>query len=155
MSTSRRALIGATVTVLTTLVSGCGTNASETCESTPAQSPVVVRLVASDTERTLFDRPAVMTVGTVQNRQGSTAFDVTLSEEAATGVREDFESLDVTDRPDRFEVTVVEEGRVATRFGVQRSLANTITSGDWDGTLQLTFEEQPTAEDLHERFRCG
>jgi len=156
MPASRRAVIGATVTALTTLTSGCGALASEACESTPApQSPVEVRLVGADMERTLFDRAAVTKVGTVQNCQGVTAFDVTVSEETATGVRESFESLDVADRTDRFEVTVVEDGQITTRFGIKQSLADAVTSGDWERTIQLTFEERSTGEALHERFRCG
>jgi len=155
MSPSRRAVIGAALTAVTTLWSGCGSRAEDSCERTPAQSPVEARLVGPDAERTLFDRAAVTRVGSVRAHQGATVFDVELSEPTRADVREHFRSLDVVDRPDRFEVAVVEADRVVARFRVQHSLVDRVASGDWNGTVRLTFEDNSTAKSLHERFRCG
>jgi len=50
----------------------------------------------------------------------------------------------------------VEPGdRVVARFRVQHSLVDRVASGDWNGTVRLTFEDNSTAKSLHERFRCG
>lgn len=156
MPASRRSVVRFTIVALTAVGSGCATLDATGCGNTPVtEGPVEVRLVGPDTERTLFDRPDVTRVSELRDREGSTSFAVTLADGTAENVTERFRAAGVDEDVQSFEVAVLEGDREITRTGIERALAETVASDDWDGELEIVLENRTTAENVHEMFRCG
>jgi len=158
MSSTRRRLLAVGGASALPLFSGCslGGLATEN-ETTTTQSTLNVRLLGPDTERTLFDRTAVVTIGELREPENAdgVGLPLTVSDEAASRISTTFQSAGVAENPDQFEIAVLQREQEIDRFGIESSLADRIASGDWDGEFRLSFEQRSDAKTVQRALACG
>jgi hypothetical protein len=147
MQPSRRQTLRLLGTAALPLLAGCSAFETDgTDEDGAAQSPAEpvfeVRLQGPDTDRRLFDEMDVATVGTIEERNGGAQLPITLTDDATAAVTEAFQEADVAESPESFEVVHRFEGETVGRYSIAPSLADTIATGEWDGSMVLQVESR-------------
>lgn len=154
MQPSRRRMLKLVGVSALPLIGGCSSLGSS-ADATPTQTdepPVVARLVGPDTDRALFRRSSVESVGSVHGRDGAFGVPVTLSDEAVADVVARFDSAGVTKNRTEFSVVLSEGDRDVTRFGVSPGLVEAVGGGDWQGEFRLQFDQRATAESVRQHL---
>lgn len=144
------ALVGVSALPLT---GGCSSlrPLADATATTPADQPAVVaRLVGPDTDRVLFRRSGVESVGSVRGRDRAVGLSVSLSDAAVADVVARFDSAGVAENRSEFHVVLSEDGRAVQRFGVSSGLVEALEGGDWQGEFQLRFDQRSTAESVQQ-----
>lgn len=158
MSSTRRRLLAIGGASALPLLSGCSLDVLATeNESTTTQSTLTTRLFGPDTERTLFDQTAAVTVGELHESEDADGVGLPLivSDEAASQISTTFQSVGVAENPDQFEIAVLQRKQEINRFDIGPSLADRITSDDWDGEFRLSFEQRSDAKTVQRALACG
>lgn len=158
MSSTRRRLLAVGGASALPLFSGCSLVGLATeYKTTTTQSTLTVRLLGPDTERTLFDRTAVVTIGELNESENAdgVGLPLTVSDEAASRISTTIQSAGVAENPDQFEIAVLQREQEIDRFGIDPTLADRIASGDWDGEFRLSFEQRSDAKTVQRALACG
>lgn len=158
MSATRRRLLAVGGASALPLFSGCSlVELATENETTTTQSTLTVRLLGPDTEQTLFDRTAVVTVGKLYESETAdgVGLPLTVSDEAASRISTTFRSAGVAENPDQFEIAVLKREQEINRFGIDPPLADRIASGDWDGEFLLSFDQRSDAKTVQRALACG
>lgn len=158
MSSTRRRLLAVGGASALPLLSGCSlVELATENETTTTQSTLTVQLLGPDSERTLFDRTAVVTVEEIHESEntGGVGLPLTVTDEAASRITTTFQSAGVVENLDQFEIAVLQREQEIDRFAIDPSLADRIASGDWDGEFRLTFEQRSDAKTVQRALACG
>lgn len=155
MPPSRRTVLSVSGATTLTLVSGCVTFT----ENEPAPDvdvsgdvPYHVQLVGPEVDNRLFSGPDVTSVTSIQEtRTGDYRLPITVSERTTGEIKDIFQSVGVAENPDHFEI-IQYHGPEIARFNVAPSLADAVVDGDWDGALQLHFEDRTQATEIREHL---
>jgi hypothetical protein len=157
MRPSRRTILSVSGTTVFTLISGCTAIRLTENDPTPDvdvsdDAPFHVKLVGPETDKQLFSGSDVTSVGSIQEaRAGGYTLPIKLSESATREVEEIFQSAAVGENPDQFEI-VQYYGPEVTRFAVGPGFADAVVTGEWDGALQLRFEDRTHAEEIQKHM---
>lgn len=166
MQPSRRTALELLGTATLVPISGCSMVSGGDPESeSPTQSPMAesdagfeVRLDGPDTEQVLFDGSDIRTVDSVQEAElgedDNTVYflPITLTEEATAAISEIFRTAGVDGNPDEFEIVHLRHGEEIRRLQIAPALAESIANGEWNGELNLTFDQREKAADLREEL---
>lgn len=118
--------------------------------STDPEASFEAQLSGPETDRHLFAKEDIATVGEVQEGRTTYILPTTLREDATTTVGEMFRTVGVVDDPDAFKIVLFYHGEEANRFGIAPDLAQKIAEGEWDGEFVLSFENRVQAVELKE-----
>jgi len=158
MSFTRRKLLTVGTAVALPLLSGCSLDALATeNETTTTESTLSVRLVGSDTQRTLFDQTSVTAVSEVHESEtgDGVGLPINVSEGAASRISTTFQSVGVAENPDQFKIAVRQGEQEITQFDISSSFVDQIASSDWDGKVRLSFERRSDAETVQRALVGG
>jgi hypothetical protein len=157
MQPSRRAIlrVGGATTLM--VLSGCAGLPVTKDESNPdldvsSDVPFHVQLVGPETDERLFSGPDVTSVGSVrETRSGEYGLPITASESAIGAITDTFQSAGVAENPGQFEI-VQYHGPEIARFTIVPDLADSIVDEEWDGDLQLHFEDRGQADAVRDHL---
>jgi len=156
MVVKRRHVLECGSIALLSLFGGCSAPLTTTETPTETTQPLIVtRLLGPDTDYELFSQSDIASVRSVREYSAQFSVPVALTDEAATDVKDVFNSAGVTGNTTAFDVVVFEGDQEITRFGISPGLASEISNGEWNGELQLQFDQRTTAETVRTRLVCG
>ena len=80
---------------------------------------------------------------------------LTLTDEGVDTVADTATATDLQDHHEEMEVVPVVDDEELNRFHLAPELAESITQGDWEGRLQMTFDERERAERVRDVLVSG
>lgn len=116
-------------------------------KQTPANT-LTATVSGPDGEQAFFDQDTVANVGEVREQPDSDGYELAaiLSDEGTESAGDAFRATGAAEAPGNATITITVDGEEANAYDVAPDLADSITSGDWDGLLLMRFQDEGTAE---------
>lgn len=171
MTSTRRRLVTVCAAVSATALTGCITTVDpETNDSTADGSKPATTEPSTDinttadfevlldleTEYVLFTANDLATVGPVSesDRLGPSV-PIELSSDGVAAVAETAREATLDDKAATAELVVTLDDEEINRLGISQSIATKMTTGDWDGSLVVTFDTRTQAEMFSDRLTAS
>ena len=171
MTSTRRRLVTVWAAVSATALAGCITTVDpETNDSTADGSKPAITEPSTEinttadlevtldleTEYVLFTASDLATVGPVSesDRLGPSV-PIELSTDGVAAVAETAREAKLNDQAPTAEIVITLNGKEINRLGTSQSIATKMTTGDWDGSLVVTFDTRTQAEMFYDRLTAS